>query len=78
MDVTVNQGTDTVLVRATFPNPDRILVDGQLVAVVAEGGTPPMAKPLSGFGSGVLELALAFRAMRSAWSMPCSLAPMCG
>ena len=29
--------------------------------VVAEGGTPPMAKPLSGFGSGVLELTLAFR-----------------
>jgi phage-related protein len=48
------------------------------LTVVAEGGPPPMAKPLSGFGSGVLELALAFRAMRSAWSMPCSLAPMCG
>lgn len=39
LDVTVNQGTDTVLVRASFPNPDRILVDGQLVAIVAEGGT---------------------------------------
>jgi membrane fusion protein (multidrug efflux system) len=38
MDVTVNQGTDTVQVRAVFPNPDRILVDGQLVAVVAESG----------------------------------------
>jgi membrane fusion protein (multidrug efflux system) len=35
-DVTVNQGTDTVLVRAEFPNPNRILVDGQLVNVVAE------------------------------------------
>ena len=34
LDVTVNQGTDTVLVRATFPNPDRVLVDGQLVSVV--------------------------------------------
>ena len=54
---------------------DRLL---DALTVVAEGGTPPMAKPLSGFGSGVLELALAFRAMRSAWSMPCSLAPMCG
>ena len=32
LDVTVNQGTDTVLVRASFPNPNRILVDGQLVA----------------------------------------------
>lgn len=39
LDVTVNQGTDTVLVRASFPNPDRALVDGQLVAVVLEGGT---------------------------------------
>jgi len=29
--------------------------------VVAEGGTPPMAKPLGGFGAGALELALAFR-----------------
>ena len=37
-DVTVNPGTDTVQVRAVFPNPDRILVDGQLVAVVAEIG----------------------------------------
>ena len=37
LDVTVNQGTDTVLVRATFPNPERGLIDGQLVAVVVEG-----------------------------------------
>jgi membrane fusion protein, multidrug efflux system len=36
VDVTVNQGTDTVLVRAVFANPDRILVDGQLVTVVVE------------------------------------------
>jgi phage-related protein len=28
---------------------------------VAEGGMPTIAKPLRGFGSGVLELALAFR-----------------
>jgi membrane fusion protein (multidrug efflux system) len=42
-DVTVNQGTDTVLVRATFPNPKRILVDGQLVTVVAEPGKPEPA-----------------------------------
>src|SRR5262245_7820730 len=34
--VTVNPGTDTVQVRAVFPNPDRLLVDGQLVSVVAE------------------------------------------
>lgn len=39
LDVTVNQGTDTVQVRAAFPNPNRILVDGQLVTVVAEFGT---------------------------------------
>ena len=43
LDVTVNQGTDTVLVRASFPNPDRVLVDGQLVAVVLEGGTAESA-----------------------------------
>jgi membrane fusion protein (multidrug efflux system) len=40
VDVTVSQGTDTVQVRATFPNPNRVLVDGQLVAVVAEIGMP--------------------------------------
>ena len=38
VDVTVSQGTDTVLVRAEFPNPDRLLVDGQLVAVIVELG----------------------------------------
>jgi membrane fusion protein (multidrug efflux system) len=38
VDVTVSPGTDTVQVRAVFPNPDRILVDGQLVTVVAEVG----------------------------------------
>jgi membrane fusion protein (multidrug efflux system) len=36
LDNTVNQGTDTVQVRAIFANPDRVLVDGQLVTVVAE------------------------------------------
>jgi membrane fusion protein (multidrug efflux system) len=35
-DVTVSQGTDTVQVRAIFPNPNRILVDGQLVTVAVE------------------------------------------
>ena len=38
LDNTVNQGTDTVQVRAIFANPDRVLVDGQLVTVVAEEG----------------------------------------
>jgi membrane fusion protein, multidrug efflux system len=36
IDNTVNQGTDTVQVRAVFDNPDRILVDGQLVTVVVQ------------------------------------------
>lgn len=38
VDVTTDQGTDTLPVRATFPNPHRILVDGQLVTVIVEGG----------------------------------------
>jgi phage-related protein len=37
---------------------DRLL---DALTVVAEGGMPPIAKPLVGFGSGVLELGLAFR-----------------
>jgi len=37
---------------------DRLL---DALTVVAEGGIPVIAKPLRGFGSGVLELALAFR-----------------
>jgi membrane fusion protein (multidrug efflux system) len=37
-DVTVNQGTDTVLVRAVFPNPDGVLRDGALVTVSLTGG----------------------------------------
>ena len=38
LGVTVNQGTDTVQVRAVFPNPNRTLIDGALVNVVAEIG----------------------------------------
>ena len=37
---------------------DRLL---DALTVVAEGGMPAIAKPLRGFGSGVLELALALR-----------------
>ncbi|KAA0697149.1 efflux RND transporter periplasmic adaptor subunit [Neorhizobium sp. P12A] len=37
VDVSVNQGTDTVVVRASFANPDRVLVDGQLVNVTVKG-----------------------------------------
>ncbi|MGL4528207.1 MAG: efflux RND transporter periplasmic adaptor subunit, partial [Aestuariivirga sp.] len=40
MDVSVNAGTDTVEVRASFPNPERLLVDGQLVTAVVESDKP--------------------------------------
>jgi membrane fusion protein (multidrug efflux system) len=40
VDVTVNRSTDTVLMRASFPNPTESLIDGQLVRVTAVGGTP--------------------------------------
>ncbi len=43
VDVQVNQGTDTVQVRATLPNPRGILVDGQLVTVVVETAKPEAA-----------------------------------
>ena len=38
VDVQVDKATDTILVRATFPNPDHALVDGQLVRVTLESG----------------------------------------
>jgi membrane fusion protein (multidrug efflux system) len=40
VDVTVDQATDTVIVRAIFPNPDGKLIDGQLVRVSVESETP--------------------------------------
>ena len=40
VDVTVDRATDTVLVRATVPNPKSALIDGQLVTVELEVGTP--------------------------------------
>jgi membrane fusion protein (multidrug efflux system) len=40
VDVTVDRATDTVLVRATFPNPAGGLTDGQLVRVTLASGTP--------------------------------------
>jgi phage-related protein len=54
---------------------DRLL---DALTVVAEGGMPPIAKPLAGFGSGVLELALAFRgdAFRVVFALTSAL--MCG
>jgi membrane fusion protein (multidrug efflux system) len=40
IDVSVDRSTDTVLLRATFPNPGSQLLDGQLVRVNLESGTP--------------------------------------
>jgi membrane fusion protein, multidrug efflux system len=40
VDVTVDKATDTILARATIPNPDGILVDGQLVRVNVDTGAP--------------------------------------
>lgn len=46
-DVTVNQGTDTVLLRASFPNPDGALTDGALVSVrlAADGAAAQLTVP---------------------------------
>lgn len=38
LDVTVAQGTDTVMVRAKIANPQRLLTDGMFVSVRVEGG----------------------------------------
>ena len=38
VDVTVDRSTDTILVRATFPNPKGTLTDGQLVRVDVQSG----------------------------------------
>lgn len=40
VNVTVDRATDTVLVRATMPNPKNMLIDGQLVTVEVEIGAP--------------------------------------
>lgn len=40
VDVKVDQATDTVAMRATLPNPEGRLVDGQLVQVSVEGDKP--------------------------------------
>jgi membrane fusion protein (multidrug efflux system) len=40
LDVKVDPGTDTVTVRAAFPNPERTLVDGQFVGARVERGEP--------------------------------------
>ncbi|MBJ7251049.1 MAG: efflux RND transporter periplasmic adaptor subunit [Acetobacteraceae bacterium] len=43
IDVTTNRATDSVLVQAMIPNPQKFLVDGQAVTVVVETGDPEQA-----------------------------------
>jgi membrane fusion protein (multidrug efflux system) len=43
IDVTTNRSTDSVLVQASIPNAQRLLVDGQAVTVVVEAGDPEQA-----------------------------------
>lgn len=43
VDVTVDPGTDTVLVRSLFANPDSLLLAGQYAEVVVESGEPENA-----------------------------------
>ena len=40
VDVTVDRTTDTVIARASMPNPTGALVDGQLMTVVLEAANP--------------------------------------
>jgi membrane fusion protein (multidrug efflux system) len=40
VDVQVDRSTDTILARATFPNPDGTLVDGQFVRIEVKNGKP--------------------------------------
>ncbi len=40
VDVSVDKATDTVTVRATLPNPDGVLMDGELVRVNVDSGKP--------------------------------------
>jgi len=40
IDVSVDRATDTVLARATMPNPEGTLIDGQLVSVAVQVGEP--------------------------------------
>lgn len=49
LDVAVNTGTDSVNVRATFPNPQGTLVDGQLVTAVVEAASaePTLVVPVN-------------------------------
>lgn len=42
IDVTTDSGTDSVTVRAVFPNPDGVLIDGQFVGVLLQQDKPQM------------------------------------
>ena len=44
IDVSVDRSTDTVLARATMPNPDGALIDGQLVSVAVEAGAQQVSE----------------------------------
>lgn len=43
IDISIDPGTDTVQLRAEVPNPDRLLIDGQLVTAVVEAASPVQA-----------------------------------
>jgi len=43
IDVTTDSGTDSVTVRAVFPNPDGVLVDGQYLGVLLEQDTAALS-----------------------------------
>lgn len=43
VDVQVESATDTLTLRAQLPNPDRLLVDGQLVTAIIEAAVPQTA-----------------------------------
>jgi membrane fusion protein (multidrug efflux system) len=43
LDVTANRSTDSVLVQASVPNPERLLTDGQAVTVVVREADPRQA-----------------------------------
>jgi len=43
IDVAANRSTDSVLVQAVVPNPQRLLTDGQAIAVVIESSNPTEA-----------------------------------
>jgi membrane fusion protein, multidrug efflux system len=46
-DIQVNPSTDTLMLRAAFPNPNRLLIDGQFVSVSVEREEPHKAVVIS-------------------------------